>query len=102
MGGPRRRKRTRFDLRRKQRWGQQCRCARLSLRGQGRQVRGGTMSSSSVRRLARALAIAFLVTTALAALAAHRRVTTYTYTSIDYPGAPVTFAFGLNDEGTQI
>ena len=57
------------------------------------------MSSSSVRRLARALAIAFLVTTALAALAAHRRVTTYTYTSIDYPGAISIQGIAINAEG---
>ena len=26
----------------------------------------------------------------------------YAYTNIDYPGAPITFAFGLNERHTQI
>ncbi len=33
---------------------------------------------------------------------AQERVVTYTYTKIDFPGAFITFAFGLNEEGNQV
>src|SRR2546430_4652566 len=57
---------------------------------------------TSSRRLAHALASALAVSAALVVLAAQGRPIHYTYTNIDYPGAAITFAFGLNDLGTQI
>src|SRR6266567_4932104 len=53
-----------------------------------------------VRFLASALAIALMVPAALSAVAApvQGRAVNYTYTTIDYPGAIITFAFGLNDQ----
>src|SRR5438093_6236497 len=48
------------------------------------------------------LLVALLVPAALASLAAQGKVITYGYTNIDFPGALITFAFGINDQGTQI
>src|SRR5438093_4651776 len=48
------------------------------------------------------LLVALLVPAALASLAAQGKVIAYSYTNIDFPGALITFAFGLNDQGTQI
>ena len=52
---------------------------------------------SSVRRLVCALAL--LVAVAFAVPMAQGRPIAYTYASIDYPSAPITFAFGLNEKG---